>query len=156
MRSGANRPKPSRRKLIPKPGKPGKFRPLGIPTVADRVVQAAIKNILEPIFDAQFWHVSYGFRSGRGRMALWRISGGPCFPASRGKHGRRDETTYKWVIEGDIKGCFDRLGNQQSGATTARPPYPPVRAALPMLRAVALPAAWLGPVLAPDMWYSVK
>jgi RNA-directed DNA polymerase len=65
LRSGAYRPSPSRRKLIPKAGKPGQFRPLGIPTVKDRVVQGAIKLFLEPIFEAQFWHVSYGFRPGR-------------------------------------------------------------------------------------------
>jgi RNA-directed DNA polymerase len=65
MRSGAYRPSPSRRKLIPKPGKPGQFRPLGIPTVKDRVVQGAVKAVFEPIFEAQFWPVSYGFRPGR-------------------------------------------------------------------------------------------
>ena len=66
LRSGRYKPSPSRRKLIPKPRQPGKFRPLGIPTVRDRVVQCAVKNILEPIFEAGFWHVSYGFRPGRG------------------------------------------------------------------------------------------
>ena len=65
LRSGAYRPSPARRKLIPKAGKPGQFRPLGIPTVKDRVVQGAVKTLLEPIFEAQFWHVSYGFRPGR-------------------------------------------------------------------------------------------
>jgi RNA-directed DNA polymerase len=65
MRSGAYRPSPSRRKLIPKPGKPGQFRPLGIPTVKDRVVQGAVKAVLEPIFEPQFWLVSYGFRPGK-------------------------------------------------------------------------------------------
>ena len=59
-------PSPARRVWIPKRGKPGKFRPLGIPTVADRVVQCAVKQVLEPIFEARFWHVSYGFRPGRG------------------------------------------------------------------------------------------
>ena len=74
LRSGAYRPSPSRRKLIPKAGKPGQFRPLGIPTVKDRVVQGAIKLLLEPIFEAQFWNVSYGFRPGRSvHGALERI-----------------------------------------------------------------------------------
>ena len=66
LRAGRYRPSPCRRKLIPKPRQPGKFRPLGIPTITDRVVQAAVKNLLEPIFEAHFWHVSYGFRPGRG------------------------------------------------------------------------------------------
>jgi RNA-directed DNA polymerase len=66
LKRGRYEPSPSRRKLIPKPRQPGKFRPLGIPTVRDRVVQCAVKNILEPIFEAGFWHVSYGFRPGRG------------------------------------------------------------------------------------------
>ena len=69
LRSGDYRPSPARRKWIPKPGKPGKFRPLGIPTVKDRVVQCAVKQVLEPIFEARFWPVSYGFRPGRGSQA---------------------------------------------------------------------------------------
>lgn len=62
LRDGSYRPSPARRVLIPKPGQPGKFRPLGIPTVTDRVVQAAVKNILEPIFEADFSPASFGFR----------------------------------------------------------------------------------------------
>ncbi len=65
LRSGSYRPAPVRRVLIPKPGQLGKFRPLGIPTVKDRVVQCAAKNILEPIFEAGFYPNSYGFRPGR-------------------------------------------------------------------------------------------
>ena len=79
LRSGAYRPSPARRKLIPKAGKPGEFRPLGIPTIKDRVVQGAVKTLLEPIFEAQFWHVSYGFRPGRSTHgALEYIRRRPC------------------------------------------------------------------------------
>ena len=56
------RPARLRRVMIPKPGKPGQFRPLGIPTVRDRVVMAAAKLVLEPIFEADFSPVSFGFR----------------------------------------------------------------------------------------------
>ena len=59
------RPQAVRRKWIDKPGSPDK-RPLGIPTVRDRVVQTALRNVIEPIFDATFAKHSYGFRPGRG------------------------------------------------------------------------------------------
>lgn len=65
LREGNCRPTPSRRKMIPKQGKPGKFRPLGIPTVKDRVVQCAIKQMLEPIVEPRFWRVSYGMSTGK-------------------------------------------------------------------------------------------
>ncbi|HEV8262265.1 MAG TPA: group II intron reverse transcriptase/maturase, partial [Burkholderiales bacterium] len=109
LRSGAYRPSLSRRKLIPKAGKPGKFRSLGIPTVADRVVQAAIKNVLEPIFEAQFWHVSYGFRPGRGCHGAAEHIRRAILPLKKGTDGRRHSTPYSWVIEGDIKSCFDHI-----------------------------------------------
>lgn len=109
LRNGSYCPSPAKRRLIPKLGQPGKFRPLGIPTVTDRVVQAAIKNLLEPIFEAQFWHVSYGFRPGRnchGALEHIRMT---MRPRKRSANGRRDTPPYPWVIEGDIKSCFDHI-----------------------------------------------
>jgi RNA-directed DNA polymerase len=62
LKTGTFRPMPVRERKIPKPGGSGKVRSLGITTVADRVVQAALKLVLEPIFEADFLPVSYGFR----------------------------------------------------------------------------------------------
>jgi RNA-directed DNA polymerase len=111
LRSGAYRPSPSRRKLIPKAGKPGQFRMLGIPTVKDRVVQGAIKTLLEPIFEAQFWHVSYGFRPGRNTHGALEHIRMALLPRKRDRDGHRTGLPYSWIIEGDIKGCFDNLSH---------------------------------------------
>ncbi|WP_455680140.1 reverse transcriptase domain-containing protein [Streptomyces prunicolor] len=65
LKDGSFRPLPVRERKIPKPGGSGKVRSLGIPTVADRVVQAALKLVLEPVSEADFTPDSYGFRPGR-------------------------------------------------------------------------------------------
>jgi group II intron reverse transcriptase/maturase len=113
LRAGRYRPSPCRRKWIPKPGKPGQFRPLGIPTVADRLVQCAIKNLLEPIFEATFWHVSYGFRPGRGGHGALEHIRMTMRPRAKADDGRRHRAPYQWVIEGDIKGCFDHIDHHR-------------------------------------------
>ena len=86
-----------RRKYIDKPGKSEK-RPLGIPTIRDRIVQECMRIVLEPILEAQFFAHSYGFRSMRdAAMALERVN----FLAYH--------TGYHWIVEGDISQCFDHI-----------------------------------------------
>jgi RNA-directed DNA polymerase len=88
-------PLPVRERLIPKRG--GKFRRLGIATVTDRVVQAALKLVLEPIFEADFQPCSYGFRpKRRAQDAIAEIH-------FFGSH------SYEWVLEADITACFDEI-----------------------------------------------
>lgn len=109
LRENCYRPSPVRRVMIPKRGKLGQYRPLGVPTVADRVVQAAVLQLLEPIFEAVFYTVSYGFRPRRAcRDALEHIRNAIRPPKVKGEP-RRLRLPYQWVIEGDIKGCFDNI-----------------------------------------------
>jgi len=112
IRAGEYKPSPARRVLIPKLGKPGEFRPLGIPTVKDRVVQAAVKNVMEPIFEADFYPSSLGFRPGKsvhGALELLRLM--MKSTALRQSPKDKPRLPYQWVIEGDIKGCFDNISH---------------------------------------------
>jgi len=97
LKSGEFRPVEVRRVMIPKAS--GKLRKLGIPTVADRVVQASLKAVLEPIFEADFKPCSYGFRPNRrAHDAIAEIH-------HYGTSG------YHWVLECDIKACFDEISH---------------------------------------------
>ena len=110
LKDGTYRPRSCRRKLIPKPGKQGEFRSLGIPTVKDRVIQSAIKQVFEPLLEARFEHVSYGFRPGRGCHGALEHIRLAIRPRKISKDdGMRKEMPYQWVIEGDIQGCFDNI-----------------------------------------------
>ena len=95
IKDGSFRPLPVRERKIPKPGGSGKLRKLGIPCIADRVVQAALKLVLEPVFEADFAPVSYGFRpKRRAQDAIAEIH----FYGTRG---------YEWVLDADIEAALD-------------------------------------------------
>ena len=99
LKMGTFTPLPVRERTIPKPGGAGKVRRLGIPAIADRVVQAALKLVLEPIFEAGFVPVSYGFRPRRrAHDAIAEIQ----------RYGTKG---YQWVLDADIEACFDSIAH---------------------------------------------
>jgi RNA-directed DNA polymerase len=99
LKSGEFGPVEVRQVMIPKAN--GKLRKLGIPTIADRVVQASLKAVLEPIFEADFKPCSYGFRPNR--RAYDAIAEIHLFAS--------ESINYRWVLECDIKACFDEISH---------------------------------------------
>lgn len=100
LKSGEYRPEPVERVWIPKPGSK-ELRPLGVPKVEDRVVEMALRNVIEPIFENVFAESSYGFRPNRGakdalRRVVQQLDKGQC-----------------WVVDADIKGYFDNIPQDQ-------------------------------------------
>jgi group II intron reverse transcriptase/maturase len=97
LKDGSFRPLAARRVFIPKPGRPSEQRPLSIPTVRDRVAQAALKTVIEPIFEADMLECSFGFRPKRSQHDALQVL------IDEAWDGRR------WVAESDVSDCFGAI-----------------------------------------------
>ena len=97
LKDGSWRPLPARRVFIPKPGRPTEQRPLSIPTVRDRIVQAAAKIVIEPIFEADMLECSFGFRPRRSAHDALQVLVDESWNGSR------------WIAESDVSNCFEAI-----------------------------------------------
>jgi RNA-directed DNA polymerase len=102
LKDGSYAPRPVLQHLIPKAGQPGKYRPLGIPTIYDRVCQQALLNRLEPIFEPVFDDANFGYRRGRSTKDALR------------KIWRELEQGNEWVVDADLKDFLDRSSHYTS------------------------------------------
>ncbi len=100
LREGRRRPLPARRVFIPKPGR-DELRPLSIPAVRDRIVQAAAKTVIEPIFEADMLECSFGFRPRRSQHDALQVL------VDEAWSGRR------WIVESDVANCFEAIPHSE-------------------------------------------